>query len=1267
MRHRIIPIIIAFALATTVSSIASTYSGDTYLLQSAGSDSVDATDNRPTKQAVTDEPRSLPDTEEQLLKLAAAGQLTIRALRAWGQLPEPLMQTVLDLHGDGIDLMNADHDALLRLIDQAQQAASGPAFEQLELLQSLAQHMARFAAPPLAVEIDEPAIVDAPAVSSASARSQRSIARRILHEIDALEDWEHEAIERLYLELIDEAADTSEAEEAHWRLSNLYMRGFDAPRYAEAAGILEQYQRRYPASTLLDQRFGMFSTPGISVVESRLLYLYQEIEAWEKAAALFENLIPDPMSAPDPLLSQFMAYGRTLEALGREPAAIAIYEAYLDLADPPSATFKRFAHGRLQALGAMPTPPVVHDSLVAAAAAGSLEEVRRHIAAGADLEEDEQIDHRTQSTALQAAIAGDHFEVAEFLLAQGADPDHAGAGQAFPLHVALVKRHVPLFVLLLEHGADPDQPFQGEPLMHRISRDRQLGPDHQAALLKALLAAGIDIDARNARGLTALQEAVIHGNASAATALLQGGAKPEPADSQGFTMLHQAAMRNNAQLIPVLVAAGINVDDVNQRGETALHLAAEHGHGETVVALLDAGADPMLADQNDRTAISRAHRRGHADVVAAFAARGGLVYESLLEAAEDGDAAEIERHLARNPDLSATDDAGNTALHLAVGAGHAEAARLLLEAGSDANARNELQAVALHLAAANGDMDLISLLLAHGADEALPATTHAMDHEGNQALHYAAASGHIETVRWLLDQGVEIDPVNHHGETPLLLAFWQALELCQEASWEAERPLQPLAATHPVRQTVSLLLDQAARVDIIDDREGWSLLHYAAVMGDQALAESLLNQGLPLDSVSMDGLQSVHLAMMMGHAEWTAWMIEQGANPNLSEHGARLMHEALDRPYQSLHGIALLLEYGADVDARDEYGATVLLNTGWSDSALLELLLAHGADLDAADDDGRTLLSRLNEQRHRPDYLGLAERLIGLGADVSATWPELRVAVIRGETAKIENLLREGLDSEEGDWAWSILHSAAAAGQADALSMLLDHGFDLSAAEQISPGPMTLAAGSGNGAVVHVLLKHGADAGQLASVLYEAVVYNQDRELLTKLHASGLNLNEPYGYAPPAIFMARDPEMLLFLIEDLGLDVNNVEEGNNTPLLENVVAGEVAMTKILLDHGARTDSRIGLWDQTPLHLAVERDQAEILALLLEHGAEIEARDKDGRTALHLAADQGSLDAVRMLIAAGADLDARDDIDRTPQDLAATARHAEVLRFLRASR
>ncbi len=1277
--------------------------------------------------AVADDPEAIAE----LRALDQRGALTVRALRAWDQLPAPLMQVVLELHRHGIDLLEADRVAVEALIEQAGEADGGPANERLDALQALAAQMRKFAAPPIDASADPE---DSPPAAVASPRTQRAIARELLREIDELEDWEHEPIERLYLRLIAEAPDTPEAEEAHWRLTNLYMRGFDPARDAEAAALLEQYRQRYPGSAMLDQRFAMFSTPGLSLVDARLLYLYDETEAWDKAAAFYKELIPDPSAAPPSLIERFIAYGRTLEASGREADAVAIYQAYLKQADPPSEILKRAAHSRLQALGAMPVDPVTYENIFAAAAAGVVDEVRRHVDEGADLQAHDQTGSRSAYTALQFAVAGGHRDVVEYLLGHGADPNQVGGrreGQSpplwlaigrgdvaivarlvdagartdvrdgrgdtplvaalrgeqedivdallargvdpnpaderatVPLHMALHTRNGPLFARLLEYGADPDRPFHREPLLHWVARDGQLGPDDRATMLSALLGAGVDINETNARGRTALLEAAAQGNAQATVLLLEAGARLPPADERGNTLAHHAARDGHAELITVFAEAGIGVDVINERGETALHLAAERGHMETVATLLAAGADPTVLDRNGRSAPLRAHRRGHTEVVALFGERGLLVFPNLLEAAADGDPGEVGRHLAREADLAATDDEGNTALHLAVAAGHAEAARLLIEAGADIDARNGLQATPLHLAAANGDMELLAMLRAQGADQAVLRAEHALDTRGNTALHRAAGDGHAEAVRLLVESGVAIDPVNRDGETPLLAAFWHAFDVCERISWQDETRLGPLVATHPARQTLSYLLDQGARADVWDTDAGFTLLHLAALMGDQGLAERLLDGGAQLDATADGELQPVHMAMLMGHAELSAWMIEQGARPNLSKHGGPLLHLAMDREHERLPGIALLLEYGADVDARNEYGATVLLDGGWRDAALFELLLAHGVDVDAADADGTTLLSMLTENRHDPEFLAIAERLVELGAAVTDSgWPELRVAAIRGDRARVAALLSEGLDGENGDWAWSVLHAAARAGHADVVRTLLDGGVDLREVERVSRTPLLLAAQQGHRPVVELLLERGADVEELGQALHRAIAYDRDRELVARMHAAGVDLNSPYGYAPPALFMAEDEEMLVFLIDELGVDMNQTVEAHRTRLFEAVDAGDEVMVAALLARGASTDARGGVWDRTPLHIAVERDHPEILALLLEHGADVDARDNDERTALHLAAYTGNLAAAQQLVAAGADLNARDDIDRTPRDLAAHARHAEVLRFLR---
>ncbi|MDB5825321.1 MAG: ankyrin repeat-containing protein [Herminiimonas sp.] len=177
---------------------------------------------------------------------------------------------------------------------------------------------------------------------------------------------------------------------------------------------------------------------------------------------------------------------------------------------------------------------------------------------------------------------------------------------------------------------------------------------------------GIDLNAWNAEGETAIHLAVSNDDAELLQRLLDAGANvniANPVTSQTALML--AFTKDNAGIAKMLLRhPGIDHGRMNEFGYAALHLTTFDNRPELVQCLLAAGTDVSLPTLcGAETALTIAIKAGNHKIVRMLLAQ-------------------------RRVDLNCPDKSGNTALHYAVLADQPELVQTFLTAGADASVRN---------------------------------------------------------------------------------------------------------------------------------------------------------------------------------------------------------------------------------------------------------------------------------------------------------------------------------------------------------------------------------------------------------------------------------------------------------------------------------------------------------------------------------------------------------------------------------------------------
>jgi uncharacterized protein len=396
----------------------------------------------------------------------------------------------------------------------------------------------------------------------------------------------------------------------------------------------------------------------------------------------------------------------------------------------------------------------------------------------------------------------------------------------------------------------------------------------------------------------------------------------------------------------------------------------------------------------------------------------------IVDAVKARDSKATQALLAQRADVNAPDVDGATALHYAVHYDDRALVDQLLRNKANPKVANRYGVTPLMLAATNRNVLIADALLKGGADPnaALP--------EGETVLMTAARAGDVPFVKLLLAHGAKVNATESwHGQSALMWAASEnhgpAITALVEGGADMNMRSKVLDGMPPLRKTAPDVGQQGIHSTF--PKGGMTALHFAARQASADAISALATAGVDLDQKDPDGFTPVIFAILNGHYDIAALLIEKGAGVNTTDASGRTpLYTAVDmnsfeysfnrataKPSGLMEPVDLvnfLLKKGADPNIRltdrviaAKYdtagnpnliaGATAFLKAvSTSDLVMMKALLDGGADpfiRNSIHSNALHVAAGLNWRRlggigPEPDAIAAVKLLLDLGFDIDS-------------------------------------------------------------------------------------------------------------------------------------------------------------------------------------------------------------------------------------------------------------------------------------------
>lgn len=438
-------------------------------------------------------------------------------------------------------------------------------------------------------------------------------------------------------------------------------------------------------------------------------------------------------------------------------------------------------------------------------------------------------------------------------------------------------------------------------------------------------------------------------------------------------------------------------------------------------------------------------------------------------------------------------------------------------------------------------------------------------------LHLAVYQCLPEIVELLIAHGADVNLRNPLDETPLeLLDAYEPRPIGDPDAARIRRALREAGATDDFYSII---------------RAGETSQVRAMLEKDPALARSDSSLGGPLFTAARSGRAAI-----------VSTLLEFGANPNkTNDKGNTPLWFAAQSPAKPasnrIEVMKILLEAGADINRRCEKGSTALHFAAWRGPAeVVEFLLSRGAQKDALDDEKQSPHDYAKKNSVATDSETIGTLLLAPQdptSDSSKSAPEdeaILKAVLENDPVSLRKLLDrhpEKISLTGAQWNKPLLHCAAWEGHLPIVQELLKRGFNVNArCESDHACAIHFASERGHLDIVRTLADAGADleAG------------DNDHQLTVLGWATTLGACQE---AVARFLLSRGAAMTIWAALSL----------NDSASVRSLIQKNPALLQARLSRNEHF--------RTLLHHAVEHNHPEMVKLLLELGADPNAKDSMG--------------------------------------------------------